>query len=273
MILNTEQGNALIKDFISNPKPFLASKMGDTEQNVLLCKMLSLGYDSVRESASNNAGITPSDDKTLDLFYDLYAESLRNVDLLGLWGTQKEFFIINRCKMSCQIVNGMRFLEPFYFSDPWSKSLENKRVLVIHPFESTIIKQYSKRELLFKNKDVLPDFDLLTIKAEQTNGGGRSDSKSFSQSLSIMRDKINNTSFDVAIIGCGAYGLILANDIKKMGKIAIHIGGGAQILFGIKGKRWDNHTEISALYNEYWTRPSEQEKTNNINLVEGGTYW
>jgi hypothetical protein len=58
-----------------------------------------------------------------------------------------------------------------------------------------------------------------------------------------------------------------------MGKQAIHIGGGLQILFGIKGKRWDVHPEISAMYNDYWARPMDNEKTINFQSIEGGTYW
>jgi len=30
--------------------------------------------------------------------------------------------------------------------------------------------------------------------------------------------KINNIDFDVALIGCGAYGLILSNYVKKLNK-------------------------------------------------------
>ena len=43
--------------------------------------------------------------------------------------------------------------------------------------------------------------------------------------------------FDVAIIGCGAYGLPLAVEAKRMGKQAIHMGGATQVLFGIKVNR------------------------------------
>ena len=63
------------------------------------------------------------------------------------------------------------------------------------------------------------------------------------------------------------------SDVKKLNKQAIHIGGGLQILFGIKGRRWDVHPEISQLYNDSWVRPSNNEKTLNIDVVEGGTYW
>ena len=50
--------------------------------------------------------------------------------------------------------------------------LRGKKVLVIHPFAETIQHQYEqKRTLLFKNPDVLPEFQLETIKAVQSLGG------------------------------------------------------------------------------------------------------
>jgi threonine dehydrogenase-like Zn-dependent dehydrogenase len=39
-----------------------------------------------------------------------------------------------------------------------------------------------------------------------------------------MIDEIGKIDFDVAILGCGAYGLPLAAAIKGMGKQAIHLG-------------------------------------------------
>ena len=53
--------------------------------------------------------------------------------------------------------------------------------------------------------------------------------------------------FDVAIIGCGAYGMPLAAMLKQAGKQAIHLGGATQLLFGIKGKRWEEIKTIPHL--------------------------
>ena len=46
-----------------------------------------------------------------------------------------------------------------------------------------------------------------------------------------------------------------------------------QLLFGIKGKRWDDHPVISKLYNPAWVRPDETEGISNKEKVEGGSYW
>ena len=65
-----------------------------------------------------------------------------------------------------------------------------------------------------------------------------------------MYEQSLKTSFDVAIIGCGAYGMPLGAMLKDAGKTVIHLGGVTQILFGIKGKRWDEN-KTSELYNQY----------------------
>jgi hypothetical protein len=267
--MNSEEGNDFIKKNIISGVPFIATKMGAVEQNVLISN--GNYNDKIRIMASNNAGITPADNSTLDFFVNNYVKALVNSDIIGIMGIyEKE--IVKKYSLGAMF-SELRFLEPFYFCNPWSELLSGKNILVIHPFEETIINQYRKKDFIFKNKKVLVDFNLKTIKSEQTNGGGTKDSKPFVDSLDIMKSKIDKIDFDIALIGCGAYGLLLSDYIKEKKKQAIHIGGGLQILFGIKGKRWDVHDDVKLLYNENWCRPRDDEKTINYNVVEGGTYW
>ena len=133
--------------------------------------------------------------------------------------------------------------------------------------------QYKKRELLFANKDVLPAFELITLKAVQTIAGEQADFETWFDALAYMEHKIDQIDFDVAIIGCGAYGFPLAAYCKKIGKKAIHLGGATQILFGIKGKRWDDLPEVNKFYNEHWVRPLPEETPQQNKKVEGGCYW
>ena len=123
------------------------------------------------------------------------------------------------------------------------------------------------------NKDVLPKFELITIKAIQSLSGENKNFRHWFEALDYMKNEINNKEFDIALIGCGAYGLPLAAHVKRIGKIGIHMGGCLQILFGIKGKRWDNHKIISNLYNVNWVRPSEEDKPLSYKKVEDGCYW
>lgn len=60
--------------------------------------------------------------------------------------------------------------------------------------------------------------------------------------------------------------------------------GSLQLLFGIRGKRWEDPNygvqewgiapgSYSKLSNEHWVRPGENEKPKNANAVEGACYW
>ena len=89
-----------------------------------------------------------------------------------------------------------------------------------------------------------------------------------------MCKDISNIDFDIALLGCGSYGLPLCDYIKiKLNKSAVYIGGGLQLYFGIKGKRWEGSEDITKFYNEYWTRPTTEETPTTSTMVEGGCYW
>ena len=90
---------------------------------------------------------------------------------------------------------------------------------------------------------------------------------------------MDKVEYDICLIGCGAYGFHLAAHAKRMGKKAIHLGGSLQLLFGIKGKRWESNgyqkanNNYSIFFNEYWIRPSDDEKPHISNRIENNCYW
>ena len=95
-----------------------------------------------------------------------------------------------------------------------------------------------------------------------------------------MKKEIDKVDYDVCLLGCGAYGFPLAAHCKRKGKQAIHLGGILQLLFGIKGKRWEtdpgyinDFPYASTYYNEYWVRASAMETPQKANDVENGCYW
>lgn len=98
--------------------------------------------------------------------------------------------------------------------------MENKRVLVIHPFIDTIRRQYEKRKLLFST-EFLPRFkELSFVKTVQSSAGGYADLKykSCFEALEYMKSEIDKVSFDVALVGAGAYEMLLSAYCKKTGK-------------------------------------------------------
>ena len=222
-----------------------------------------------RKSMRNNAGFFPVDNENLINFSQLMLKCIPQVDILGSW-LSDEIFVQNILKAKTVRLPD---IEPYYHDNPWSRILSGKTVLVIHPFVESIEKQYSQRNKLFLDQNVLPEFNLETIKAVQSIADNDCGFKTWFDALEAMKERIAQKKFDIAIIGCGAYGFPLAAFIKEQGKKAVHLGGSTQILFGIKGGRWDEHKQISKLYNEYWIRPSKNEVPDNFMNVENGCYW
>lgn len=278
-----------IKNAIENGKPLMIARIGFVEMNCISGYIGSrLGInkyikflndeissykvdDYILKTAKLNAGIFPADEKTINNFSRLMLEDIKEVDILGHLSGYEPFFIkkLNNLKSI-----RARDIEPYYVDEPWSKALKNKRVLVVHPFTESITKQYKNRLNLFDNPDILPEFSLITLKSVQSAAGQNNEEfADWFESLDFMKNEISKKEFDIAIIGCGAYGFPLAAHVKRMGKQAIHMGGATQILFGIKGKRWENHAVISKLFNEYWIRPNSNELPPRKDEVEDGCYW
>ena len=120
---------------------------------------------------------------------------------------------------------------------------------------------------------VLPRFELKTLAAVQSSAGTPTRFGDWFEALDFMADAVAATEFDVALLGCGAYGFALAAHVKRLGRTAVHLGGPCQILFGIKGRRWDEHDVVGRLYNDSWVRPSDTERPASYLEVEEGCYW
>ncbi len=283
-IYNKDEANKIIGDAILKGNPFMAARYGSCELSAFTkVKNNNKGFCCPYSSALMHlcrdiAGFFPEDKNELIKFADLMKKSTKQVNLMGVWFNPLEEYILKTfgndpdyCHLSA--------LEPFSSKDPWSAKLEGKKVLVIHPFYKTIPEQYKKREKLFNGENILPDFELIMQPAVQTIGGTRDERfKTWFEALNYMFDEAMKKNFDVAIIGCGAYGFPLAAKLKQAGKIVIHLGGATQLLFGIIGKRWENDPEYYEFFskyfnNGYWVRPDESETPANKQRFENGCYW
>lgn len=273
-ILSEKAGNRLIAEAIRSNAPFMVGRMGAVEMRCV-SKWLDGRRCTTqeREQALLAAGIFPNNNETIERFCEIYVDSMSAADILGVWEVAGERKTIKKYCLSAKLIPS-RSIEPYYFDDPWSKELEGKRILIIHPFIKSIEQQLLKRKEIWNGKEVLPEFKNVSyIKAVQSNAGGKTDFEDWFSALDYMKRMIQEKVFDVAIIGAGAYGLPLAAHCKKMGRQVIQMAGATQILFGIKGHRWDHHPVISKFYNKYWIRPGQDETPPQFQKVEGGSYW
>lgn len=276
-----QDGHDVVRRQLELAGPWMVSRLGCTELSCLgffldnrtSAKRPYPAFD--RADVSNYSGFFPADDTHLDRFCEMFLAHVESVDVMGVWFNPYEDVVCNsRCPAATLVEFGC--LEPFRFDTPWSSRLRGKTVLVVHPFADSIVRQYrDRRQLLFANQDVLPEFELKTIKAVQSVVDTKVRFATWFDAFDHMCLQIGAVEFDVAIIGAGAYGLPLASFVKSQGKQAIHLGGVTQILFGIKGRRWETDPydqSTGKFFNEYWIRPSAAERPAGY-LKNGGDYW
>ena len=265
------EGNNLIKQHIIDSKPLMVARHGAVE---LTYVMKNRGFDLL----CSNAGFFPYQEQLGKQFIALYLERSRSIDILSVWNYRHGLFraeekIFKQSPSS--LLADLESLSPFIFDEPWSEALAGKKVLVIPPFSETIKSQYQKRGNLFSNSKILPEFKSLTvIKAVQSIANTKTSFDTWFEALDNMEKQVSAADFDIALIGCGAYGLPLASHVKSLGKQAIHVGGALQLLFGIKGQRWEQSYDYDKrFYNQYWVRPGADEKPKKFSSVENGCYW
>lgn len=275
-VYNVDLTHQFIKESIGSGKPFMVGRFGANELNAMSVFDFKREnkYNQVMNQMVENAGFFPNDYSAGCQFSELMKESCKQIDCLGVWNLPMEPYYIRQYCSPDIVLTHLRHLEPWESQSPWTKGLVGKKVLVIHPFEETIRSQYENRTNIFENRDILPKFELITLKAVQTIAGQKNEKfDNWFEALNYMFDEAMNIDFDIALIGCGAYGFPLAAKLKQAGKQAIHMGGVLQILFGIKGSRWNSDPTVSSFYNEYWVRPLETETPKSYKNIEDGCYW
>ena len=277
-----------IQQLLDNDQPCMIARFGSVELQAVVDSLYpptisnairfikgeipSWGYaPSTMRTMRINAGFFPATPKMLDRFGELMKDCMKEVDILGSWrpGEAEVLDIMPQCTRV-----PLYALEPYYFEHTWMPALEGKKVLVIHPFEDTIRKQHARLDKLFANPKMAPHYELKTIKAVQSIAGNQPEGfNDWFEALDQMKREIDKMDFDIAIIGCGAYGFPLAAYVKQIGKKAIHLGGATQYLYGIISSASENNPKLSNLKNEHWVRPSKEETPQGIEKVENSRYW
>lgn len=279
-IQTAEEINLCIRELILSGKPFLAGRFGANELSTVKTFDFEVAskYAVSMHYLCTGAGFFPNDQECGHRFMELMFDSIPEADIMGIWMLPFEDYYLNKYGQRNLRTTYLLDLEPWSAPDnPWSAALAGKKVLVIHPFSETIKAQYQKREKIFPGTDILPEFELKTLKAVQTVAGTKDDRfDTWFDALEWMYQEAMKIDFDIAIIGCGAYGFPLAAKLKRAGKQAIHLAGATQLLFGIRGKRWEEERAfayVQKYFNDAWIHPYENDRPQNAEIVEGGCYW
>lgn len=300
-ITDPEKASELIYNLLASGKPCMIARYGAFELATVInylgvkntqhsCLKYITGHElqwwwnkRLMGFMQSNAGFFPSTEENLMKFGEMMLEDSKQLDILGSW-LPDEKVLKKTFNLGYQDVF-LRNLEPFWSKQPWTSYLEGKRVVVVHPFAESIKNQYDNyRDKIFEDPKVLPTFSSFRVVKAVQSLGGESNFETWFEALDYMKKEVEREDFDVCLIGCGAYGFPLAAYVKRMGKQAIHLGGALQLLFGIKGSRWENpnygvkewgipYGSYSSLINEFWVKPLIKDTPKNAKQVEGACYW
>jgi len=271
-------GNDAIRSALSARANFLVGRVGASEMKIvngyLLRRRLPFWtYNrSDRYEIQLNSGLYPAEDKDLDSFAELYLRCVAAVDIFCAWFIPGERRIINGQKFDC--LTALPALEPYFFERPWSHSLRGKKVLVVTPFVKTIREQLNKLNLVW-GYDLFPEveFDFVPFPHSQMLMSDNGPRRPWVDILDEASTAINSRAFDVGLVGAGAATLPLACHMKCLGKVGIAMGGALQIMFGVRGRRWDVDPNFAKYFNEHWVRPFEEETPPRFKANENGAYW
>ena len=275
--LDESQMADTIRECLANKTPYCIGKIGGNEANAVVFN--DLGTVSQKRLAYERlcffAGFFPNEysEVILKEYADVQTDAISKLDMLVYYDKDFEEYLLKKYaskKLVWVDVVGSWSQNVF-----WTRELEGYKVVVVHPFAELIKKQYEQnRDKIYGNSNVLPEFELRVVEAVQTIGDSGNDKfGTWFEALEYMYQEIMKEDFDIALLGCGAYGLPLAAKIKDAGKIGVHMGGDLQMLFGIRGKRWDEREKAKRWYNDAWVRPGEEYKVNGFDSVEDGCYW
>lgn len=285
-MITLELNAKILCELFKGNKPFLIGRNGTIELDCLIYNTLNQVIPNHKLSQLElNAGIFPADSH--NTYCKKYMEALENADVMaeGWYEPLKEYeklILDSANKYRYRIF--LRNLEPYYVKPEyrWTQFLANQRVAIINSFATICETQtYMSKaiwgdeaeSLLPSSTTWIPIPTYYSPALAQGNAGWPAHIKNFEEAVDDVVKRVMFESCDIAIIGCGGLGMLIGHELKKLGLKCIVMGGATQILFGIKGKRWEKHETISKFFNDAWVVPSDKYKPNNLKVVENGCYW
>lgn len=281
--MDCEEGYKRIQELINKELPFFIGRLSGNE--TLLCGLYLNNYpisSDLHTSMCINAGILIKNQEDLNKYVTQYVDSVKNCNLLAIW---TEGGMYAQCKLFYDFLHNKisktfsdkyihsRSIEFYYhLNNLHFKSIKNKNILVISSHVNTINNQICKNDFLFPKK-IFENCNFIVVLPPQQHCGN-TDGRTWDVHFEEFKTKIKDINFDIALVSCGGFGMIICNYIfSELQKSAIYVGGSLQLLFGIMGKRWEENLTVRLLKNNYWCYPRDEDKPKNYNLIENGCYW
>lgn len=269
-----EEANQLIQEKIKSGEPFALCRLGSAEFTLMQLYDEHQMFHTNRLPQSNMYSLFHESMDEIDRWTKLTKADMQDVDIMAYFEDHpiEEYLIRTYCKQA-ELIR-LEQIETFLYEVPWTMALEGKRVLIISPFVETMKQQYPKMDKIYEGHPMLPKFELLTLKSVWFSGTD-DDFDTYFDALDYLYTEAMKIDFDIVLLSCSTFGFNLACMFKRAGRQAIQYGGALQVLFGIKGARWDNNSPYTKYYNDYWVRAPKTEAPSKSfqKKLDNGCYW
>lgn len=224
-----------------------------------------------------DSGVFPPSREQFYRFLDTYRRSVEALNGICLW-QDSDFLKAYEKKLAGSLCPGAirlgsQVLSPFSFLP----EISDLQWLVISPFVKTMKLQEDRLGKIHSFYPWHPKLSPLVkaplyLRCPFFSYLEKTSYPDWQAGLEHLTEQALQFEFDVALVGAGAWSLPLLANLKNAGKKGIHTGGATQLIFGIKGRRWDQESWYMP-YNEYWVRPLPDETPEGHMRKEKGCYW
>jgi hypothetical protein len=159
----------------------------------------------------------------------------------------------------------------------WLPFVGGRRVLLVSPF-AELLRERATRETFEAvwAKTGKPWFEPAAVDAvELPYGFAHTTWERYPTALDLLAEieaKVAARTFDVALVGAGVLGSMLAVAVKRQGRVGISLGGHLQVLFGVLGQRWRERPDWQRRYvNDAWIDMPERYRADARET--GEDYW
>lgn len=226
------------------------------------------------------SGVYPVSRKVFYRWAEIYKEAVTSLDLVAQWQPQGHYLTFFEERLVEHLTPlasraGLAYVHMLRPRVTWLDILPEFRWLVIHPFQKTILHQLPKlANLGVFSAHTIPLLekratDTILLPCPQFSYMMPPVHGDWCDTLEFLKQEMTKIDFDLALVAAGAWSLPLVAHAKTLGKKAMHLGGALQLLFGIKGARFDTW----GVYNDTWIRPLAEDCPENFQKMENGAYW
>lgn len=272
---------------LKQKKGFLVGRNGTIEMETVLGRYFkNTFFQPQLLILEKHAGIFPATAGSAQAWVAETIEAIRSSDLLVAgWYTpiaEAEKNLLSQIGKR-GLFMPLRALEPYYVPHDfqWSKYFLWRKVAIVSSFAELAVEQVKKRKEIWGDRadGLLPEAEYIPIQTgysptlAQGRAGWPEEVTSWQEAVDWVVQKVIESEAEIVLIGCGGLGMLIGRRLKEAGKICIVMGGAIQVLFGIKGERWKEHSVISRFWNDAWVWPPLERTPGGAAQIEGGCYW